>query len=163
MKVSIRTPEGVQALSLRDITERAAKLAKESPSELTCAFRIWYEGFEGYGMPVREVVTAIEQGIAESGCWTNVGPRRFEKYGLVNAYTNNKYAAAPKNVGGHTMIQHRFHAGAKYKGPDGKIYWVPVVETFDLRCFEWQDGKYVGTMVEIDPDSDYARAMVEVK
>ena len=53
--------------------------------------------------------------------------------------------------------------GAKYRGPDGKIWWVPVVEVFDLRCFEWKDGAYVGTMTEIDPASDYARAMVEVQ
>ena len=163
MNVSIRTPKGVQTLSLGEITERASELAKASPSELTCAFRIWYEGFEGYGMPTREVVTAIEKGIAESGCWTNVGPRRFEKYGVVNAFTNDKYDEAAKDFNGHTMVQHRFHAGAKYKGPDGKIFWLPVVEVFDMRGFEWKDGKYVGEMVEIDPDSDYARAMVEVK
>ena len=28
---------------------------------------------------------------------------------------------------------------------------------------EWKDGKYVGTMVEIDPFSEYAQQMVEVK
>lgn len=38
-----------------------------------------------------------------------------------------------------------------------------MVEVFDLRAFEWKDGKYVGTMTEIDPNSDYAKAMVEVQ
>ena len=47
-------------------------------------------------------------------------------------------------------------------GPDGKIFWLPVIEIFDLRGFEWQDGKYVGNMVEIDPNSEYAQQMVEV-
>ena len=32
-----------------------------------------------------------------------------------------------------------------------------------MRCFERKDGKYVGTMVEIDPKSDYACQMIEVK
>ena len=41
----------------------AAAWAAASPSELLCAFRVWYEGFEGYGMPTREGVAAIEQGI----------------------------------------------------------------------------------------------------
>jgi hypothetical protein len=61
------------------------------------------------------------------------------------------------------MVLHRFHAGSKYQGPDGKVYWVAVVEVFDMRCFEYKDGKYVGGMVEIDPNSDYAKAMVELK
>lgn len=163
MKVTIRTPEGVQTLTTEELSARAAELARQCPSELLCAFRVWYEGFEGYGMPTREVVAAIEQGILDSGCWTNVGLRRFEKYGLVNAYTNDNYDGASKELNGKPMVLHKFHAGGKYRGPDGKIYWIPVVEVFDMRCFEWQDGKFVGNMVEINPDSDYARAMVEVK
>ena len=163
MKVTIRTPSGVQTLTTAEISAKAAELAKQCPSELLCAFRVWYEGFEGYGMPTREVVAAIEQGIQDSGCWTNVGLRRFEKYGLVNAYTNDNYDKAAKDLNGDPMVLHKFHAGSKYQGPDGKIYWIPVVEVFDMRCFEWQDGKFVGNMVEIDPNSDYAKAMVEVK
>ena len=32
-----------------------------------------------------------------------------------------------------------------------------------MRAFERKDGKYVGTMVEIDPYGEYAAQMVEVK
>ena len=163
MKVTIRTPGGVLTLTTDEIAAKAAEIAKACPSEITCAFRVWYEGFEGYGMPTRDVVTAIEKGIVDSGCWTNVGPRRFEKYGVVNAYSNDNYADAPKDKDGNPMMLHKFHAGSKYQGPDGKIYWIPVVELFDMRAFEWKDGKYVGNMVEINPNSDYAKAMVEVK
>lgn len=163
MKVTIRTPEGVLTLTTDEIAAKAAEIVKACPSEITCAFRVWYEGFEGYGMPTRDVVTAIEKGIADSGCWTNVGPRRFEKYGMVNAYTNDNYASARKDKDGKPMVLHQFRAGGKYQGPDGKIWWIPVVELFDMRCFEWKDGKYVGNMVEINPNSDYAKAMVEVK
>ena len=163
MKVTIRTPEGQQTVSTADIAARAAAWAKDCPSELLCAFRVWYEGFEGYGMPTKDIVRAIEQGIADTGCWTNVGPRRFEKYGLVNAYTNDNYAAARKDKNGEPMVLHQFKAGAKYQGPDGKIWWIPVVELFDMRCFEWKDGQFVGEMTEINPNSDYARAMTLVQ
>lgn len=163
MKYTIRTPQGMITMTDAEISAKAAELVKACPSEITCAFRIWYEGFEGYGMPTKGVVTAIEQGIADSGCWTNVGIRRFEKYGLVNAYQNNNYAQAAKDKDGNTMILHRFKAGAKYQGPDGKIWWIPVVEVFDMRAFEWKDGTYTGTMTVINPDSDYAKAMVELK
>ena len=163
MKVTIRVPSGIETLTTEEIAKRACDYVKECPSEITCAFRVWYEGFEGYGMPTRDIVIAIEQGIADSGCWTNVGIRRFEKYGLVNAYTNDNYAQSAKDKDGNPMILHQFKAGAKYQGPDGKIWWIPVVEVFDMRAFEWKDGGYTGTMTEINPNSDYAKAMVEVK
>lgn len=163
MKFTIRTPQGMAELTDAEVSARAAELVRGCPSQITCAFRVWYEGFEGYGMPTKPLVTAIEKGIEESGCWSPAGLRRFEKYGVVNAYTNDRYADAPKEKDGHTMIQHRFQPGAHYQGPDGKVYWVAVAEQFDLRCFERQDGRYVGSMVEIHPDSDYAKAMVPVK
>jgi hypothetical protein len=163
MNVTIRVPAGIQTLSEAELASKAAEYALKCPSEVTCAFRIWYEDFEGYGMPTKQVITAIEKGIVDSGRWTPVGLRRFEKYGMVNAYTNNQYDTAAKEYGGHDMVLHHFHAGSKYQGPDGKVYWVAVVEVFDMRCFEYKDGKYVGNMVEINPYSDYAKAMVELK
>ena len=62
-----------------------------------------------------------------------------------------------------TGIHHTFHLGKHYQGPDGKVWWIPVMEDFNMRAFERRDGKYVGTMVEIDPYGEYARQMVEVK
>lgn len=163
MNHTIRPPQGMQTLSDAEIAARAKELVLACPSQITCAFRVWYEGFEGYGMPTKGVVAAIETGIEDSGSWKGVGLRRFEKYGLVNSYENQNYQSAVKDKDGHPMILHQFRAGAKYQGPDGKIWWIPVVEVFDLRAFEWKDGKYVGTMTEIDPNSDYAKAMVEVQ
>ena len=86
MNHTIRTPQGMQTLSDAEIAARAKELVLACPSQITCAFRVWYEGFEGYGMPTKGVVAAIETGIEDSGSWKGVGLRRFEKYGLVNSY-----------------------------------------------------------------------------
>ena len=80
----------------------------------------------------------------------------------VDLFASGDYAEAAKERGGKPMLLHKFHQGKHYQGPDGKIYWLPIIEVFDLRGFEWQDGKYVGHMVEIDPNSEYAAQMVEV-
>ena len=61
------------------------------------------------------------------------------------------------------MLLHRFHLGAHYQGPDGRVFWIPIMEEFNMRGFERKDGKYVGTMVEIDARGEYASQMVEVK
>lgn len=163
MELTFRTPAGVVTMTEEEVSEKAKEYILKCPSEFTCAFRVWYENFEGYGMPTKQIVSAIEKGIAESGSWSHIGPHRFEKYGVVNSFANTKFDSAAKTAAGDPMVLHQFHAGAKYRGPDGKIWWVPVVEVFDMRCFEYQNGKYVGEMHEIDPNSDYAKAMVEVK
>lgn len=100
--------------------------------------------------------------------WKDIGPMRMEKYGVVDpTFLNLHYAEAQKRAaapGGEVeMLLHQFHLGKHYQGPDGRVFWIPVIEDFDMRCFERKDGKYVGTMVEIDPRSDYARQMIEVK
>ena len=49
MNHTIRTPQGMQTLSDAEIAARAKELVLACPSQITCAFRVWYEGFEGYG------------------------------------------------------------------------------------------------------------------
>ena len=162
MSLTFRTAEGLQNMTAEQLVEKTKEKLASCQSEVISALRVWSEDFEGYGVPNKAVIAAIEKGLAESG-WTCIGPQRCEKLGVVNMFKNENYANVSKEKNGHTMIMHRFNAGSKYKGPDGKIWWIPVVEVFDMRCFEWKDGKYVGNMVEINPDSDYAKAMVEVK
>lgn len=153
----------MQTLSDAEIAARAKELVHACPSQITCAFGCGTRASRGTGCPRRVSSPPSKSGIEDSGSWKGVGLRRFEKYGLVNSYENQNYQSAVKDKDGHPMILHQFRAGAKYQGPDGKIWWIPVVEVFDLRAFEWKDGKYVGTMTEIDPNSDYAKAMVEVQ
>jgi hypothetical protein len=162
-KYLLHLPEGNVEMTKEEIFARVAKILENSPSEHVCAYHVWYEGFEGCGRLATEAKECIDAAIEAAG-WKKIGPMRFEKFGVVNpTFRNENYANAPKSLGGTPMILHMFHQGKHYKGPDGRIFWIPVMEVFDLRGFEWKDGKYVGHMVEIDPFSDYARQMVEVK
>ena len=60
------------------------------------------------------------------------------------------------------MIQHIFKKEGFYKEPDGKILKLVTTEIWNLRCFEVVDGKMVGKMIKIHPESDRAKALVEV-
>lgn len=163
MKYLVHVPEGNKSLTKEEITESVWTVLDGCPSEHTCAYRVWYEGFDGCGRPSKEVVSLIEDAIGAHRSWKAIGPMRFEKFGVVSGFVNTDYASAAKKVGGDVMPLHMYHQGRHYRGPDGRIFWLAVIEVFDIRCFEWKDGKYIGQMVEIDPMSDYAKQMVEVK
>ena len=60
------------------------------------------------------------------------------------------------------LIQHMFKKDGFYKAPDGKTFKVVVSEVWNLRCFEIVDGKMVGPMLKIHPESDLAKSLVEV-
>lgn len=164
-KYILRLPEGNVTMLKEEIAERVKEILKDHPSEHMNAYRVWYEGFEGCGMPgtdVYNVIVEIMRSLTDD--WQDIGAMRWEKYGVVNpSFLNLNYAKAPKFQGDDIMMLHHFHLGRHYQGPDGRIFWIPVIEDYDMRCFERKDGKYVGTMIEIDPRSEYARQMVEVK
>ncbi len=163
-KHQLHLPEGNVVMTKEEIFARVGQILENHPSEHICAYRVWYEGFEGCGRPSTEVKACIDEAIEALPGWKNIGPMRFEKYGVVNpSFENKNYAETSKMLNGKPMVLHMYHQGKHYKGPDGRIFWIPVIEVFDMRCFEWKDGKYIGQMVEIDPFSDYARQMVEVK
>ena len=164
-KYLLRLPEENVTLTKDELTARVRDILKDHPSEFMNAYRVWYEGFEGCGMPGTDVYEVIVETIRSlSEDWEEIGPMRWEKYGVVNpSFKNRRFATAMKNNKGVEMLLHQYHLGAHYQGPDGRIFWIPVIEDYDMRAFERKDGKYVGTMVEIDPRSDYARQMVEVK
>lgn len=162
----LRLPDMNVTLTKEQLVDKVKEILKDHPSEHMNAYRVWYEGFEGCGMPGADVYDVIVETFRSlTDDWKDIGPMRWEKYGVVNpSFLNLHYAEASKtDANGNPMLLHRFHLGKHYQGPDGKVYWIPVMEDYNLRAFERKDGKYVGTMVRIDPNSDYARAMVEVK
>ncbi len=168
-KYILHLPEGLVTMTKEELFARVKEAIKDHPSEHINAFRVWYENFEGCGMPPTDVYECINEAIRSMPeDWQDIGPMRWERYGVVNpSFLNLHYAEAQKRAdapGGEVeMLLHQFHLGKHYQGPDGRVFWIPVIEDFDMRCFERKDGKYVGTMVEIDPRSEYARQMVEVK
>ncbi|MBR6811744.1 MAG: hypothetical protein IKM51_00045 [Oscillospiraceae bacterium] len=163
-KYLLHLPQGNVMMTKEEVFAEVAKILENHPSEHICAYRVWYEGFEGCGRPATDLKECIDEAIAALPQWKNIGPMRFEKFGVVNpSFQNMDYANAPKDKNGDPMVLHQYHIGKHYQGPDGRIFWIAVIEVFDMRCFEWKDGKYIGQMVEIDPFSDYARQMVEVK
>lgn len=162
---TLRLPDGLHTMTREEVYAAVRDILKDHPSEHICAFRVWYEGFEGCGMPGSDLYACINDAIyAMPEDWEDIGTMRWEKFGAINpSFRNLHYDEAAKSANGVDMLLHRFHLSKHYMGPDGRIWWVPVIEDFDMRCFERRDGKYVGNMVEIDPRSEYAQQMVEVQ
>lgn len=164
-KYLLRLPDENKTMTKEELVKAVKAILKDHPSEFMNAYRVWYEGFEGCGMPGQDVYDVIVETMRSMRDWKDIGAMRWEKYGVVNpSFRNTKYDKAAKyDDQGNFMLQHVFHLGAHYQGPDGKIWWIPVMEDFNMRAFERKDGKYVGTMVEIDPYGEYAKQLKEVK
>ena len=165
-KYLLRLPDENKIMTKDELVSCVKEILKDHPSEHMNAYRVWYEGFEGCGMPGADVYDVIVETMRSmTDDWKDIGPMRWEKYGVVNpSFLNLHYADARKtDEHGNDMLLHRFHLGRHYQAPDGRVFWIPVMEDYNLRAFERKDGKYVGTMVLIDSRSDYAAKLVEVK
>ena len=54
-KYILHLPEGNVTMTREELEARVKELVKNHPSEHICAYRVWYEGFEGCGMPGTDV------------------------------------------------------------------------------------------------------------
>ena len=129
------------------------------PGDLICALQLWYEGLGGQGVPDAVEMTAIQDAIAATSGWADVGGVRYEKFGVQRSY---KFDGARTGVVNKAMIQHLFKRDGLYKEPDGKVLKIVTSELWNLRCFEITDGRPAGPMIKIHPESDRAKALVEV-
>ena len=141
------------------LKEAVRKYLGEFPGDLICALQLWYEGLGGQGVPTPAEMAAIESEIAEMPGFKDVGGVRYEKFGVQKSY---KISLAQADVKDRKMIQHIFKRDGFYKEPDGKVLKVITSELWNLRCFEFSGGKLVGPMIKIHPESDRAKALVEV-
>ena len=57
-KYVLRLPDGVKTVEKQEIVDRVKEILKDHPSEHMNAYRVWYEGFEGCGMPGTDVYDA---------------------------------------------------------------------------------------------------------
>jgi hypothetical protein len=61
------------------------------------------------------------------------------------------------------MVQHKFKLNGLYRTPEGKTLKVVLSEVYNLRCFEVADGKLVGPMIKIHPESELAASLTEAE
>jgi len=142
---------------------KALKTAVESylaeyPGDTVNALLMWYQGLGGQGVPNPGQIGAIQQTIAETPGWADIGDLRDERFGVQKSYKRDGMKTS--DSAGNIMIQHMFKKEGFYKEPDGKILKVVTSEVYNLRCFEVVNGKLVGQMLRIDPLSDRAKALV---
>ena len=84
-KYLLRLPDENVTLTKDELVARVKEILKDHPSEHMNAYRVWYEGFEGCGMPGTDVYDVIVETMrALTDDWKDIGPRRWEKYGVVN-------------------------------------------------------------------------------
>lgn len=62
------------------------KYLVDFPGDLICALQLWYEGLGGQGAPDAAWIAAIEDAIAKTPGWKDVGGTRYEKYGMQKSY-----------------------------------------------------------------------------
>lgn len=140
--------------------QRVTDWLKEFPGDTVCVRQIWYECFEGSGIPNSETYGEIESVLAGSGDWTQAGDIRYEKMGMQPSFRRAQNPEPVKD--GRIMVQHMFKVGGTYRDSEGKLLRIVLSEVFNIRCFELQDGSLVGRMIRFDPCSDYAKTLVEV-
>ena len=150
-KIDVSDPNALKAA--------VEKYLAEFPGELICALQLWYEGLSGQGVPNAAKMAAIQDAIANAPGWADVGGVRYEKFGVQKSY---KYSGTRPEALTKGMIQHKFKRDGIYKEPDGKVLKVVTSEQWNLRCFEIIDGRPTGAMLKIHPESDRAKALVEV-
>ena len=117
-KYVLRLPDGVKTVEKQEIVDRVKEILKDHPSEHMNAYRVWYEGFEGCGMPgtdVYDVIVETMRSMPED--WKDIGPMRMEKYGVIDpTFLNLHYATAQKRAdapgGPVEMLLHQFHVQA---------------------------------------------------
>ena len=66
------------------------KYLGELPSNLISALQIWYQGLGGQGVPNPPEIAAIQNAIANTPGWEDVGAVRDERFGVQQSYKRVK-------------------------------------------------------------------------
>lgn len=152
----------IDPIDPKALAERVEVWLEEYPGDLICARQLWYEGLEGEGVPDPALVVRLEELIAALPDWKAVGNVRYEKYGAQYSFKREQSEERREAAREPLMVQHLFKVGGLYQAPDGTVYKIALAEVYNLRCFEFKDGRMVGPMVKIHPLSDLAKSLKEV-
>ena len=134
----------------------------EYPGEIVCTLQLWYQGLGGEGAPNPGKIAAIQAAIADVPGWTDVGDVRDERYGVQRSFKRATAGKIGTSGAKKIMVQHMYRKDGFYKEPDGTVLKVVTSEAWNLRCFKFESGKMTGSMIRIHPESDRAKALVEV-
>lgn len=99
-KYVLRLPQGIVTVEKDELVAKVKEILKDHPSEHMNAYRVWYEGFEGCGMPGTDVYDVIVETMRSmTDDWKDIGPMRMEKYGVIDpTFLNLHYATAQKRA-----------------------------------------------------------------
>lgn len=99
-KYVLRLPQGIVTVEKDELVAKVKEILKDHPSEHMNAYRVWYEGFEGCGMPGTDVYDVIVETMRSmTDDWKIIGPQRMEKYGVIDpTFLNLHYATAQKRA-----------------------------------------------------------------
>ena len=152
-RIDVSDPKALEAA--------VGKYLGEFQGVLICALQLWYQGLGGQGVPNPPEMAAIQNAIVKIPGWEDVGDVRDERFGVQRTF--KRTTPAEKVYGDKKiMIQHLYKKEGFYKEPDGTVLRVATSEAWNLRCFQVVDGKQIGPMIKIHPESDRAKALVEV-
>jgi hypothetical protein len=80
----------VQTSNAQGLKTTMVKWISEYPGDTLCALQVWYEGFEGCGVPTPEDIEAIEAVLGSLEGWKHIGNVRYEKFGVQNSFKRVK-------------------------------------------------------------------------
>ena len=66
------------------------KYLDETPGDIIFALKIWYQGLGGQGVPNAAEMSAIQDVIASTPGWNDVGDLRDERFGVQKSYKRVK-------------------------------------------------------------------------
>ena len=78
-KYVLRLPQGIVTMEKDELVAKVKEILKDHPSEHMNAYRVWYEGFEGCGMPGTDVYDVIVETMRPmTDDWKDIVPLRME-------------------------------------------------------------------------------------
>jgi len=76
----------IDVLDPKALRAAVDKYLGEYPGDIVFALLLWYQGLGGQGVPDAAEMTAIQDAIAGTPGWTDIGIARDERFGAQRSY-----------------------------------------------------------------------------